>query len=774
MRYLLAVLVGALLALAPASAQAADLLLLQGDTAEIGGMNNYGFVYVDGALRLSADTGITAGSVYFGPNATIDTCFVPGTGAGTGNNQCVNGRSLTINSTGPVVLTPGLDLTGGQGPIEAGGGLNISGAGVTVGGAITTSGVGGATSGPVTIASSAGLDVGATITALSAPVKLAAAGDLQVGGDISTIGTASTPLPVPYQAQGGGVVDVSSSGGDVAIAGNIAAAGRDQGAGGLYGGNAAPVTLSGGNVRVGNVDTTGGTSTDHDPGSTAPISLAARGSANVLGRLDASGQNSTSSAGTSGSSISITAGGQASISGGATVQGGSGIVGGAAGSIGVTAGSALLTTLSAFGGNAASASNPGAGGAGGAIKVAATGPVSAGALQAFGGNGQNGMQGGGGGAIDVSGAPVSATQVSTAAGTSPGAVGASGGHISLSSGTSLHITGSIVSTGANGAGSVAPARPGGAAGSILLRAAAGTLTLGGSVLATGGTGGPAPTANLGGTGGAGGRLDVVAQTLGSFVSLSTHGGTGGGTGDLQGPGGAGGTVHAWTDGTIFDDQRVVDADGGDGGTLGATGAKVQESSPTGPAISADGVFSFASHSPGAEGFQILRSVAGAAATVAATTTATSAIKTSAPMCVPVTFTVQAFHSGVGWDSATPAPVAYIAQPSATQKCVDPPGLAARSTKIKFKLRTLRKAKWHLSVALTAKGVGALDASLLKRKVKKALWGSSTKLDKPGQTKLRVSLPKRARHTGRYTLRLVTTAPDGKAKATTNLNLEVKR
>ena len=258
MRYLIAVLGGALLALAPAApAQAVDLLVLQGESAEIGGSPSFGFVYVDGTLRLNSDTQLTAGSIYFGPNATIDTCFVPGTGPGTGTNQCVNGRSFTLRSPGSIVVTPALNLSGAQGTTRKGGSLDISGADVTVGGAITTSGVGGMPSGSVTIASKAGIDVGGGITALSAPVRMTAANDIQVGGDMTTNGTAATPNFGAAQAQGGGLVDLASSAGDVSVGGNINTSGRDQGAGQLYGGPGASVTLTGGGVRVGNVDTTG-------------------------------------------------------------------------------------------------------------------------------------------------------------------------------------------------------------------------------------------------------------------------------------------------------------------------------------------------------------------------------------------------------------------------------------------------------------------------------------------------------------------------------------
>ena len=57
-----------LLAGAPA-AHAGDLLVLDSEQATISGDQNYGFVYVDGELRLTGDTTITAGSIYLGPNA---------------------------------------------------------------------------------------------------------------------------------------------------------------------------------------------------------------------------------------------------------------------------------------------------------------------------------------------------------------------------------------------------------------------------------------------------------------------------------------------------------------------------------------------------------------------------------------------------------------------------------------------------------------------------------------------------------------------------------
>ena len=71
------------------AAHADDLLILNGDTIALSGSHQYGLVYVDGEMRLTGDTAISAASIYIGPNATLSTCFV----AGGGDNSCTSGRS---------------------------------------------------------------------------------------------------------------------------------------------------------------------------------------------------------------------------------------------------------------------------------------------------------------------------------------------------------------------------------------------------------------------------------------------------------------------------------------------------------------------------------------------------------------------------------------------------------------------------------------------------------------------------------------------------------
>src|SRR5689334_10557330 len=268
----------AVLAVAPAAAHAGDLLVLDGEQASLSGSNDYGIVYVDGELRLTGDTTITARSVYIGPNAWLRTCYVEGSG-----DACTGGRSLTIRSASTLTIEPGIDLTGRSGPNRPGGVLTLTGGDVAVGGAITTSGSG-APSGSVTIAATGVATTGA-ITALGAPVGISAGRHVSVNGDVRTEGTSQIPAR-DGRLQSGAPVTIASSGGDVAVRGSITTFGRDAGAGMGPGGNGADVALSGSDVRVGNVDTTGGSSVDADGGVSGTIALNARGALHALGRLD--------------------------------------------------------------------------------------------------------------------------------------------------------------------------------------------------------------------------------------------------------------------------------------------------------------------------------------------------------------------------------------------------------------------------------------------------------------------------------------------------------
>jgi hypothetical protein len=293
------------------------------------------------------------------------------------------------------------------------------------------------------------------------------------------------------------------------------------------------------------------------------------------------------------------------------------------------------------------------------------------------------------------------------------------------------------------------------------------------VWATGGRGADNPAAGAkGGAGGNGGAVDVVARTLGTVVSIVADGGDGGDYGADQGPGGAGGAIHGFTDGALLDDLKVVQADGGDGNPLGPSGARTQESSPASLAIGAGGVLSWTSRSPGASRFRVLRAVGDGPFEVAGETVATSLALTT-PLCTPIRATVVAVHDGVRWTSDQPAAASYTAQPSATQRCGDPAGIAFKERKLKRRLRTVRKAKWRINVELTPSGLGKLDATLQRGKKKVERLSTTAAQLKPGApVVLRFTLPKGKRRHGRFAVVLVVSSPDGTRRTTTTVPLEV--
>src|SRR3954452_6786384 len=140
----------------PARALAADdLVVLEGDPAPLlQGSHTYARVYINSTLRLIGNTSLTVDSLYIGPSAQIQSCWVPDPLNPTENgdpNGCVNGRSFVIHSRGPVQIAPAISLQGGHGAARRGGGLLITGASIALGGTVTTQGVGGLPSGGVTL-----------------------------------------------------------------------------------------------------------------------------------------------------------------------------------------------------------------------------------------------------------------------------------------------------------------------------------------------------------------------------------------------------------------------------------------------------------------------------------------------------------------------------------------------------------------------------------------------------------------------------------------------
>lgn len=374
--------------------------------------------------------------------------------------------------------------------------------------------------------------------------------------------------------------------------------------------------------------------------------------------------------------------------------------------------------------------------------------------------------------MTVAGATVGAGSVTTAGGWASGFTGAPGGPVTLNAEGALTVGGPVTSSGSGAYQNVAPAPAGAPAGRVLLRAANGPLALGGAVRAEGGDAGPHPVdGQRGGAGGAGGPIDVVARTVRQIVAVSSAGGRGGDYGDDQGAGGAGGTIRAWTDAPIFDDQRSVAADGGDGQPAGPGGGRIQESSPTALAI-AGSTLSFTGRSPDAQAYRVLRSLAGGPFTAVATRAATGSVAIAAPPCVAARYTVVAVHPPLGWTSDTPPAVDWMAQPSKRQTCAQAPRVTSSKRTIRLRVASLRRAKWTVRVRVRSSGMGGLQARLLSRR--RTVTTVRTSLPRAGAATVKLTLPRIARRAGRYSLRLRATAPLGSKATTTTITLEVRR
>jgi len=170
----------------PARALAAeDLVVLDGDPAPLlQGNLHFARVYINSTLRLTGNTTLTVDSLYIGPRAQIQSCWVPDPLNPAENGDpagCVNGRSLVIRSRGAVQIAPAISLEGGTGAARAGGALVITGSSIALGGGISTQGVGGRPSGPVTLATGGQLRF-QSISAPGSPVSVTGARGVS-GGD---------------------------------------------------------------------------------------------------------------------------------------------------------------------------------------------------------------------------------------------------------------------------------------------------------------------------------------------------------------------------------------------------------------------------------------------------------------------------------------------------------------------------------------------------------------------------------------------------------------
>ncbi len=469
------------------AAQADDLIQLNGDLpVTLAGNYSFGLLYLDGNVRLSGDTSITATDVFIGPDAQLQTCF----DRERDGNNCTNGRSLTFNASGGVAISPAIDLRGLVGANRPGGALAIHAARVALGGAVETAGT--------------ARQLGRDRDRLPRPRRHAGPARarrrhlgarrgrrldrrrrLERGSDTATPTVANERRPV----------DLASSGGDVSVLGSIASPGRDvAGAGAIVGGNGG----SGhgrrrrrSHLRRHRLAPRVAASTSRRAKPVA-ISLAARGALVVSGAVNASGDASTGGNGSDGAAIAHDGRGLAGARLGqldrrrepesrcgrgrhsharrgrgsqrrrdqhepALVARRAGRHGGA---VSVSGASVALGTITSDAGDATSDPSNGSGEIGGAVTVKATGNAGVGAISARGGSGRALGGGGAGGTVAITGDRVTTGSI-TALGEN---LSAPGGSVTLAAQTALLVGGAVDTSGGAGASG----NPGGAGGSMVL------------------------------------------------------------------------------------------------------------------------------------------------------------------------------------------------------------------------------------------------------------------------------------------------------------------
>jgi hypothetical protein len=784
LRLALLVVLAALGLVAVPAAQADDLIQLNGDLpVTLQGGVSYGLLYLDGTVRLAGDTAITATDVFIGPDAQLQTCFI------VNANDCTNGRSLSITASGGVAISPAINLSGGTGTNRQGGSLTIHAARVALGGGVETAGTA-AGSGAITI-DSAGLVVTQNLHAPGAAIFVHGAGGVSIGGDISSASGDAAVMD-------GGAVDLASSGGDVSVLGSIASAGRDvPGAGAIVGGNAGPATIVAGEVRVsGGIDSSAGRGVDGSAGQAGAIRIPARGSIVVSGPVTASGDMSTSGYGSDGAAITMTAagslavgsvsstggsstnlasgaGGSVALSAGAaltagaitTAGGGSALVGRHGGSVSVTGAAIAVGTITSDAGDATSDPANGSAEAGGPVTVKATGTAAVGAVSTHGGRGRVLGAGGAGGTVSITGDRVTTGSITTL-GENLSAPGAS---VTLSSQSALIVGGPVDSSGAPGSSG----NPGGAGGPMLI-STHGPLTLGGRLRSEGGAGGSGAAA--GATGGNGGSIELVVQSIASSTGVLSGGGDGGNSGVQNGPqgrGGDGGRVRVWAQLPSLILLQLVDSAGGQGTPNGTDGPQMDEAAPTALSITKTHTLAFTANAPDAEGYRVFQSIAGAPATVILTTKASGVALPKVAPCVSIAYSLAGFHTGVGWQSDPVGPVSVTDPPSATQACTDAPQVTLGVKKLRKKLHPLKKKKWHVGIRFLADGMGNATV-VLSRKGKKLVTAVKPLAATRRNVTVTLTIPKKLRKAGKFTVTVTGTAPLGKARSKSTLTLEVTK
>ena len=174
-------------------------------------------------------------------------------------------------------------------------------------------------------------------------------------------------------------------------------------------------------------------------------------------------------------------------------------------------------------------------------------------------------------------------------------------------------------------------------------------------------------------------------------------------------------MHAWSETNVAGSGlRSISTAGGSGVPPGVDGAQLQDSGPTGLSIDANGLISFTSQSPSAEGFRVIRTLGDAITRRPhdARDGARRAARRSMSACRSPT---RCRHSRAssGWNSPLTPAVPYIRQPSATQKCTDAPTLTHTGT-VLVKQKDLTKAKGSFSFVVQSNGVGAITEARAAR------------------------------------------------------------
>ncbi len=526
----------------PALAAPAPLIQLSGDAPlTLSGSVTYGAVYLDGELRLTADTTLTATTVYVGPDATVRTCWVDATSAET----CSVGRSLTVKAQGAVWIVPDLALRpASSGP---GGALTITGSTVALAGQVDTRGIAGA-SGRVRLQALQSLSL-RDITASGGSVTLDGS-TISVTGEIGLAGV-----------DGGGGMLAVRAGADASLA-TVDASGGAGAPGGA-------VVIVAGDVRVLRVAVDGGASDTSGGGAGGRFAVTASGGVALAAVSVAGGRGGAGIGGAAGTVTIDTLGavGVGEISG----DGAPGTEGGVAATIDLAGDRVAVERVYGSGGVASA----GGGGGGASLIVEAGGAAIVGSAYLDGGNGSPGA-GGAGGTLAIGAAHADVGVVYTDGGATTGSGrGAQGGTITIEGrgGVALSHAESSGGDAGDGAG-----QPGGAGGSVHLSATLGASSVVGIVATSGGRGGAATT--VGGRGGAAGSVVLVGLRRGRLGGVVAIGGQGGAGAAETAPGGDGGRVRWFGPGDLFDGSSIVASAGGDGTPRGSEGGTESHGAPT--------------------------------------------------------------------------------------------------------------------------------------------------------------------------------------------------